>query len=116
MGDDELGEAEVRVRRGFFEEEFARVAFGVAEAAFAVVIGGSFLQVPACQPDSTVGSWGSLGAITDAVSAAARAGITAAEARAIPTQITKKVIQASPHAASLLQKSIPNQFYPKIDP
>ncbi len=83
------------------------------EAAVGVVIGGSFLQVPACQPDSIVGAWGLLGAITEAVSAEAGTGI-APVPRPIPTQITKKVIQASPNAASLLQKSIPNQPYPKI--
>src|SRR5690349_19069351 len=75
--------------------------------ASASVIGGSFLQVPACQPESSFGSCGLLGAITEAVSAAA-SGAATAKSRANPTQITEKTekaIEASPNAASLLQKS-----------
>ena len=51
--------------------------------------------------------------MTEAVSAAASDG-TRATARATPTQITEKVIQASLNDASLLQKSIPGTTLPEI--
>jgi hypothetical protein len=51
--------------------------------------------------------------MTEAVSAAASAG-TAASARVVTTQITERVIHASPNDASLLQKSILGRDYPKI--
>ncbi len=34
-------------------------------AGFGSVIAGSCLQVPACHPESTLGSWGLLGAMTE---------------------------------------------------
>ena len=46
---------------------------GVSTEQKSLLSGGSALQVPACQPESTAGSWGSLGAMIAAVLAAAGA-------------------------------------------
>src|ERR1700761_3833770 len=85
-------------------------------AALASVIGGSFRQVPACQPELTVGSCGLLDSITAEVSAAAKAGIRSRMnpiARATSTPTTEKVIHASPHDECLLQKHIPSMTLPE---